>query len=400
MKTTVLLVEESIKLDAFENMLAVFGEEYKFLFAKNASQAISLNTQNKIDVILTEMDLPGINGIDLLKIFKNNYPQIIRIISGECKNRSCLTEALTVAHQMIPKPLELEKLKKSLSRIKLLQKYLLDENLTKVINSISDLPTLPQTYIDLEKELSAENISMNKIRGIVVNDLSFTAKVLQIVNSPFFGIANKIRDPMQAVNFLGMNVLRSLMLFHNLYNGFRVSPKVVKYYEKMWVHSNKVGRFAEELIYMSKNKEIEMMEDAYIAGLLHDIGKVVMLSLHDYPENIFDMTKEKNIRYSQAEYSIYGTSHSEVGAYFLTLWELPESIVNAVYSHKRNSGIDFSNFTVPNAVYIANQLTDDEDMTLQTIKSLKLGPFPQNWLDYLEEKNNPKTKNPESENSN
>lgn len=389
MEVKVLFVDDDISvINSLSSLLYERSKEYKFYFTRNAIEALKIIDEEKIEIILTDLNMPKVSGIQLLEQVKEKFPSVIRITFAEKSEEKKYSGIAQVAHQFIQKPFEAEELFKCLSKILALRQYLSDENLIRVVNGISKLPTLPNVYLELVEELSSKDVSMHRIGEIISHDISFTMKILQVVNSPFFGLAKKITEPIQAVNYLGRNIIKSLLLFNNLYTSFTINSNIQDYFDKMWMHSNKVGRFGKELIYMTYYDEIEMMEDAYIGGLLHDIGKVVLLSLDEYPQNVFDLMKEEKIRFSAAEYKLYGTSHAEVGAYFLSLWNLPERIVDAVYSHKRNSKIDFSHFTVPNSVYIANRLASISDMELETLRNLRLGTSPAEWMKYIEEAGN------------
>ncbi len=338
------------------------------------------------DIIIVQKGLKLPDGNDILKYFHDNFDNTIRILLTEHNDFSAVAEGIVYAHNIIAKPLNKIKLKRILNNKVRLSSFLKNEELKKVINRISFLPTLPRVYEKLEKELANENISLARVSEIISSDVSFTTKILQIVNSSFFGIRNNVTDSMTAVNYLGKNIIKSLLLYHEIYSQFKIEKKYKDYFENMWVHSNKVGKFAEELIYEYSTREYEMIENAYIAGLLHDIGKLVLFNLKGYPQNVFDLVQEKEIRFSKAEQEIYGVTHAHVGAYFLTLWGLPENIIDAVYLHNHYDEAEFDeHFTVPSAVFIANILESKVGFDLEKIKSLKLGIHPNDWLKYLKE---------------
>ncbi len=376
--------DESNVINSLSSLLFDLGPEYEFFFCKTASEAIRMLVDKEIEMIFTDLRMPEIDGVRLLDFVRQNYPKVIRVIFSEKSDLMMYQDAVQMAHQFLKKPFTIESLKKALSRKLVLQKYTQNESLISLVNGITELPTLPSIYIELESELAHPDVSMHRIGQIVSHDLSFTSKILQIVNSSFFGLSKRITDPLQAVNFLGRNVLKSLVLYHKLYSNFAVSRDVELYFEAMWMHSNKVGRFAEEIIYKTVS-DVQMMEEAYISGLLHDIGKVALLSLPEYPEEVFRLMDEKNIRYSLAEYELFGVSHAEVGAYFLALWGLPESIIEAVYSHKKNENLQFDYFNVANAVYIANILGNIENFDLIKLKEMRMSGIPKEWLKYIEE---------------
>ncbi|MBI9071738.1 MAG: HDOD domain-containing protein [Melioribacteraceae bacterium] len=385
MKTKILFLSKH--KNHFDEILPKFKDEddrFEFKYCKNTENPDKLLDENNFDIIIVDSEIEPIDIIEFLTLVKRKKPKAIRVAFANSSFKSMGTPLSQLCHRIFSNPLDPDHVYLTIKKFVSLKKYITNEKIVKVVNNISELPTLPDTYFKLETELSSENVSMHRISEIITHDMAFTSKVLQIVNSSFFGLKKKVTLPSQAVNYLGRNVLKSLILYHKLYLSFKINDDIKDYFEKMWIHSNKVGRFAEELIYQAYYNEIGMIEDAYIGGLLHDIGKVVMLSVDGYPYDVFNLMKEKQCRFSQAEYELYDVSHSDVAAYFLALWGLPERIVEAVYSHKRDTRLDFSKFTVPNAVHIANLLATDLDLELKDIKELRLGAIPSDWMKYIE----------------
>ncbi len=387
MDKIVIIDKNPEEIESIKKLVKEIDPNYKIYADIDLDKVIENSKSNKPDIVIAKKGLKLPDGNDILKYYHNNYDNVIRVLITERNDFSAVAEGSVYAHNIIAKPLNKAKINKILTSKSKLSFFLQDEHLKSVINKISFLPTLPKVYEKLEKELANENISMNRICGIISSDVSLTAKVLQIVNSSFFGIRQRVTDLMAAVNYLGKNIIKSLVLYHEIFTQFKIDKKFNDYFENMWIHSNKVGRYAEELIYeYSTNKEYEMIENAYIAGLLHDIGKLVLFNLGDYPQKVFNLMEKKGIRFSAAEEEIYGASHSEVGAYFLTLWGLPENIIEAVYLHNKYDKAKFDeHFDIPSAIFIANILEGKVGFGLQEIKSLKLGVHPNNWLKYLRE---------------
>ncbi len=351
-------------------------------FASDEDEALDILNNNEVEIAVCSLDRKE----EFYKIqsIRNNFPQVFIIAFSNEKNKTTLQTLYKYAHQLLSFPFESKKLANSFEQKAKMTKYLHDGQLIGLINNIGDLPILPDTYLEIEKEITSSNLSFHKISSIISRDLAFTAKVLHLVNSPFFGLRNKINDVLQAINILGVNILKSLLLFDNLSAKFKISPQFRKYFEDLWTHSNRVGKFAEQIIYLNANAEIKMMEDAYIAGLFHDIGKLVMLSIDDYPDVVFSYMEQNQTRYSTAEYKIYGTSHSEVGAYFLTLWGFPDRTAEAVFMHNNYSGMNFETFTVENTLFIANLLAVDENLLLEDLKTINPGVHPKDWIEYLD----------------
>ena len=365
--------------------LKKMDENSSVFFAEDKNEIFSIIDQNEIDIVVCFLSFNETEELNNLKELKEKYPRIFIVAFSDEENRVTLQSGYRFAHQLVHLPFTTEKLINSFSRKEKLSKYLHDGQLMGLLNGIDDLPTLPETYLEIEKEISSSTLSFHKISSIISHDLAFTAKVLHLVNSPFFGLRNKISDVLQAINILGVNILKSLLLYDNASSKFIIGPQFVKYFEDLWLHSNKVGRFAEQIIYINANREIKMMEDAYIAGLFHDFGKLIMLAISDYPDKVFSYMEENSTRYSTAEYKLYGTSHSEVGAYFLTLWGFPDRTADAVFMHNNYNSVNFETFSVPNALFIANLLAGDENLNVEDLKKLNLGVHPKDWLQYLDD---------------
>lgn len=387
MKTPLLFIEKD------ENILGNSGKiiselekEYQLIIVRNFADALQEIKKNEIDIVFTDLQVDEKNDILLLQNIRANYPHIF-VVLCTTEDRLHVNELFHLSHQIISEPITYEKLKNSFARKKRMSKYLHDGKLMGLINNISELPNLPETYIKIENEIASNNISIYKIAEIISGSVTFTAKIFRIVNSTFFGVEYKVSNVIQAINLLGVNVLKSLLLYDHISTGLIANSQYSKYFEDLWIHCNKVGRLSEQIIYLTLDKDYTMMEQAYIAGLMHDIGKVVMLCVDEYPKDVFDYMEKHNTRFSNAEYKLYGVSHAEVGAYFLSLWGFSDRSAESVYLHNNPDQLDLERFSVQSGVYIANALANDDEMNLSKLKELNLGVHPAEWIKYLEENN-------------
>lgn len=385
MRRNILFIDDQPEEAEILKNIFAGNSKYNLIFTSDQDEFFKIIRESEISIVFSDLHMPFKNGIELLRSIKEHYPHIIRVLFSNNLERNLSAEAAQVSHLTLLKPFQSEKIFEILDRTEILRKYVDDNILSTLINGMSELPTLPDTYMKLDQALAEESISLQRIAEIISHDISFTTKILKIVNSSFFGLAKQVTETIQAVNFLGRNILKSLMLFHQLSVKYTLDKNLQKYFEQLWLHGNKVGRFAKEVIHKTLGNEVEMMEDAYIAGLLHDIGKVVLLELKDYPAKVFTLMEDEHIRYSQAEYKLYQTSHAEVGAYFLALWGLPERIINAVFCHKKDIDPENTHFTFEKAVMIGNMLAHISDYDIQNLREIRLGANPGDWIRYIEE---------------
>ncbi len=384
MKTSALFIDLKSRIKkCLEEKISELYNKIEIFVVNESEMVYPILTRNEINIIFVDLDISNRNELQLLTKIKKDYSHIYIVAITE-ESSQYINDLFHFSHQIIAFPINLVKIENAISQFTRMTKYLHDGNLMGLINNIDELPTLPSTFMKIEKELSYKNVSLQRIGGIISESVTVTAKMIRIINSPFFGLKFRINDITQAVTLLGLNVIKSMILYDFLQSKKVIHKDYESYFEGLWTHSNQVGKFAEQIIYITNPQEVRMMEEAYISGLMLNIGKIVLLATEDYPRNILNYMKENKVRFSDAEYKLLGSSHSEVGAYFLALWGFPESCSETVLNHNHRERMDFSTFSVQNAVFIADLILKDPSMTIDKMKSLNLGMHPQDWVDYIE----------------
>jgi putative nucleotidyltransferase with HDIG domain len=311
-----------------------------------------------VDVLVTDMRMPGMDGGELLEIISEKYPQIIRfVLSGQTDQELSLRSS-RVAHQYIAKPCETTRLIEIIQHSLDLRELQSNPNLVKIITSIKKLPSLPSLYIKLVDEMNSPDASLKKISAIMSLDMTMTAKTLQMVNSAFYGLPSKITNLQHAVTVLGISTLKSLVLYQGVFSEFETGTKSPISLDQLWNHSIRVGELARNIA-RKVGCDTQTLDDTQVAGVMHDIGKLIQLKIPHFFEE--KMQKEKEgMDPLEAEYAILGTSHAELGAYLLGIWGLPDAIVQAVAYHHYPSRQTESVFNPLTAVHVANAfLTPD-----------------------------------------
>lgn len=373
MKTNILFVDDEQEfINSLKRQIKYVSEEWNPFFAENGKEALELLEKQPIDIILTDIYMPGMDGEQLLNTVKEKYPQTIRLIlTGQPDNEKAL-QATRYAHQVIEKPFDYENLKLRIEKSLFLKNYLQNDNLTKQITGIGNLPSLPSLFIKLEKVLKTPDVSMQKVGEIISQDIAMTAKILQMVNSGFYSLPAKISNPYQAVQMLGINIIKSIVLYLNLFSTANTPKDIPFSLDDLWNHSYRVGIASRELLRKQVNDR-QMLDDAFVAGILHDIGKLVLLKVKDYYKMVYDKMRDKGMNFLMAEYELFGTSHAEVGAYLLSVWGLPYSIIEAVAFHHIPSLINENEFSVLSSVHLANAFVHlTKNLDIQHVRSLKI----------------------------
>ena len=330
-------------------------------FAGGGAEALEILAERPFDVIVTDMRMPGIDGAELLSRVSQEYPNIVRLVLSGQSDQEKIFRTVGPAHQFLSKPCDPDHLIDTIQRTCNLHKRMDDESLVRLTSSLKSLPSLPNVYRELLKELEMEDVSLDSVGTKIGSDIAMSAKVLQLVNSSFFGLPHHISSPRHAVSLLGINTLRPLVLSANAFSQFE-DPKIPGFsLDKLIVHSLAVATWARRIA-DAENASEQVVDQAFMAGMLHDIGKLILaVNLpRDYAQ-VLELAEAGDLPISKCEKVVFGTSHAEVGAHLLGLWGLPDSIVEAVAFHHQPAASASDEFSALTAVYAANTLQNAFD---------------------------------------
>ena len=335
-KKTILFVDDEPNiLSGLKRMFRPMRKSMRFRFAKSVSEALAVMAAEQIDVVVSDMRMPGMDGAALLTTVKERYPHAIRIILTGQADDTAIMRTIGVAHQLLTKPTDPRVFKQVIKRASALQDLMVDEGLKRLISKVGNLPSLPETYANLQRLLRDNDSSLADVAKIIEQDLAMSAKILQLVNSAFFGLYKQITSPSRAVNLLGLNTIKALVLGVGVFSEIQNRPGKIFSINDLWSHSMATASFAGK-ISGTISSDQEMIDHCFIAGLLHDVGKLLLFSrLPDQYEQAVVMAGETGCTLNEAERRIFGTGHGEVGGYLIGLWGLPGAVVEAIAFHHR-----------------------------------------------------------------
>lgn len=362
-KIRVLFVDDEPKiLHGLRRKLHTMDHKWDMTFVDSGVQALETlsASQEPYDVVVTDMRMPGMNGVQFLEVVKERYPHTIRIVLTGQADKDAALRAIGLTHQFISKPCNTETLKASLEQARVLYDLLASPDLKHLIMQIDSLPSLPSLYYELMAELQAPNASIRKIGEIIAQDIAMAAKILQLVNSAFFGLSRHISDPVQAVLLLGLDTVKALVLSVHIFSQFnQIESKAISP-ESLQQHSLTVAMLARQIAEAEGAIEPQLVDYAFTAGLLHDLGKLLLAAkLPQKYEAAFQLATQAGIELPKAELEIFGATHAEVGAYLLGLWGLPYPIIEAVaFHHNPQASLELKLNPLA-AVYGANILVSE-----------------------------------------
>jgi len=361
MRRVLFVDDEPRILEGLRRMLRSQRNEWEMAFAPGGEAALAIMEAAPFDVVVSDMRMPEMDGATLLTEVRNLYPQVVRIVLSGHAELSAALRVVPVAHQFLAKPCDAGTLRVAVERACHLKGLLSDDSIRRTVGALRDLPSLPRTYEALTEGLADPDASLQNLARIIEQDVGVSAKILQLVNSAFFGIAHSVTNIEHAVVYLGINTIRSLVLSLEIFRVFAPKAPVPGFHlESLHTHARLSAYIAARLPVPSHLAEIAMA-----AGMLHDVGKLVLAwKFPDRFKRLLAQAAEERLPLYKVEEREHGFSHAEIGGYLLGLWGLPYILVEAVALHHGPNRIPHEYFDAVSAVHVANLLAHELDPPL------------------------------------
>ena len=360
MKHLLFVDDESKLLDGLQRSLRSMRHEWNMTFVSSGAEALKALEQAAFDVIISDMRMPGMDGAQLLTEVQKLYPQIIRIVLSGQSDQEMVYQSIGATHRYLAKPCESEVLKSVVQRACTLRELLANDSLRHLVTGMQQIPSQPTLYDEVRREAESKTASIKAIGAIISKDLGMTAKMLQLVNSAYFGFYGRVSTAEQAVNLLGVDTVQALVLSVHVFSHFSSTQGSQFNIGQLWEASTQTGAIARAIAKAEQAPAL-MIDEAYTAGLLHDVGMLVLAAnLLTRYDVILKMAQERGIQLWEAERQDLEATHADVGAYLLGLWGLGDPIVEAVAFHHRPSDCDGKIFSPLTAVHVANVLQQEQ----------------------------------------
>ena len=359
MKKLLFVDDEPRILQAMQRQLHSMRGEWQMTFVGSGQQALETLSQEGADVIVTDMMMPGMDGAQLLDRVTKLYPQTVRVVLSGHADREAVLRLVGPAHQYLSKPCQAEELRAALSRAFALRGLLESDVLKQLTAKMQSIPVLPTLYTELTQELQKEEPAMERIGDIISRDVGMTTKILQLVNSAFFGLPQPLSSAHEATVYLGLSTLRAIVLSVQVFSQFDQKQIPQFSIEKLAQHSWIAGIFARKIGEMERLPG-HVIEQCFVAGMLHDVGRLILaagLPL-EYAKAI-DRAGLDGRNLMDIEREQFYATHAEVGAYLLGLWGLPGPVVEAVALHHTPAAAAVGGMSAVLAVHVADVLADE-----------------------------------------
>lgn len=350
--------DESKILDGIRRMLHADQKRWDMQFAVGGEAALRACEAGSFDVIISDLRMPGMDGASLLGHIRDRFPSTARIVLSGYSEVALATRMVSVAHRFLTKPCNASDIRSTIERVCMLQDLLGAPEIRRIVCMVGELPSLSRTYQSLTQAVANPDASIGQVAAIIEQDVAMSAKVLQLVNSAFFGLAQAISNVQNAVAYLGTETIANLALASEAFRIFIPDSRVPQgVCESIQLHAQRTAAIAAVLPVDSKTRDVTV-----VAALLHDIGSLILASR--MPEKFCSAllrARERKCENFEAEEELLGTSHAEIGAYLLGLWGIPEVAVEAIAHHHHPTRIPHSGLDSSIAVYVADLLAHELD---------------------------------------
>jgi HD-like signal output (HDOD) protein len=346
-------------LDGLRTRLYRQSSRWQMVFVESAAQAIAELERAPFDVIITDMRMPGTDGAELLKVVSERWPDVVRIVLSGYAERDQALRLVPVAHQYLSKPCDAQRLVKAIERCVALRTTLLPNGeLRARVGRIRALPMMASVHARLQAGMASEGLDVQETAAIVASDPVTAAKVLQLANSAFFRLAKPVSNIDQAVAYIGVAALRSVLPSPAVFRPWpEEGPMREVDFGRLQAHSHAMAAGTQAVA-----GEAPWADEALLAGLLHNIGYWVLAQ--EAPRQLAEaivVAARERIALHVAETRIIGASHAQVGAYLLGIWGLPPSVVEAVAHHHDPAALTQPQFGPLAALALARALLPSEE---------------------------------------
>lgn len=389
-KRLLFVDDEIMVLNGLRRALHRMRLEWDMNFVDSAAAALQALEQGSYDAIITDMRMPVTDGAQLLEQVKQSHPDVVRIVLSGQSSREAVFRSIAPAHQFLSKPCDPQELVIRLGQAFAMRDLLSNQSLKTIVSRMRSIPSLPTLYEELTAVLRLESPSLAQIERIISKDVGMAAKILQLANSAFIGARGRVSNLLQAVSLIGTESVRTLVLSIQVFSQCEANSEVAAYLPALWDHSVTVASLAQRIA-TSEGCGKAVAEESFTAGLLHDIGKVILLSeMLDKYRRILSSDPGSRVA---LEFEQLGCTHAQMGAYLVSIWGLPVPLVHAVAFHHCPATTDEMQFSPLAAVHIADaiasandtaSLNRDIEMDLIYLDRLGLGQRETTWRSFHE----------------
>lgn len=360
-KNKILFVDRPAALEEIRKLAGPLSDRWDTRFAQSGPEGMKQLERESFTVVVSDIHMTVKEDVELLNEVRERFPDVVRIVLSDYSDReTVLKSTVKTAHQYLTKPCDTVVLRSALEGACGLRDWLRNDSIKRVVSRMDSIPSIPSLYNEIMYELSRRDVSVPRIANIISKDVGMAAKVLQVVNSAFFALRQRVTNIAQAVNLLGYDIVKALVFSLHVFSQFVLSSGSGLNLAQVWKHSFRVALFSKAVA-EAETDDKGLIDDAFMAGMLHDVGKLILAT--NFPDEwnaARRLSAEQGVSLVEAENRVLAATHYETGGYFTCLWGLPDAIVRAVSFHHLRCCLLGDAISSLMSVYAAN--TFDHEM--------------------------------------
>ncbi|MGA2297635.1 MAG: HDOD domain-containing protein, partial [FCB group bacterium] len=207
------------------------------------------------------------------------------------------------------------------------------KDIQEMVNKVEDFPTLPTIYTSLLDVMANTRTTVQDVANVITRDQASSTKILKIVNSSLYGMQTNVETITEAIFYIGFNEVKNIVMTLSVLDLFEDVKSLMNFnVVELWKHSIAVGVITRNLGKSIGEKDVE---NYFLAGVLHDIGKLFFLK--NYNDEYYDVIREVSehkISISEAEEMVFGMTHCTVGHLLSEKWKLPATLKFSILNHQ------------------------------------------------------------------
>ena len=334
------------------NINEALGDEWLSTPVASEADALALLEAGSFDVLLADFNFGEEDASGLLNEALEKCPNTARFLFAHEADLALVAAKVLGDHEILPKPIEYASLKNRIEQG-------LNEASASPASSeptAATAPAIPAVYDEVLNALNSPDVTSESVGNIIATDDALNQEVLMLTRSAYLGLPGKIIEPVEAVEVLGLETVKTLVTARKfLAEHAQVRPGYLSV-EQIWQHSTHVAQIARDLV-LFETKDRAMASQALAAGLVHDLGKVVLATNYDdLYGRVHSLARKQPVPLWEIEKEMFGASHGEIGACLLGMWNLPIAIVDATAFHHEPPLGEHTKLSPLAAVHIANVL--------------------------------------------
>ncbi len=353
-KKCIWIVDDQVPvLESAVLILRTVDPQWEVTGFSDAFKALEAIQSKAPDLILSDEVMPGMLGSQLLEQVRILSPSTIRIIMSGCVSLSRLA-LITSAHQYLAKPFDVIELRQTIRRTLAAQERVPDKGLHAIVTSLRSIPSAPKVHHALLSQLKDSHSATTNIARLVAEDAGLSVKVLQLANSPLFGPGYLIQSPFDAAMCLGIELIATVASSQALFRHCESLAAGEFQVRQVWDHCWRTAFFAQHICREMKFSRVTG-EEAFLAGLLHEIGRFILAD--NFPDRYqaacqCDRKMESSLAPRLREE--FHAGPGQIAAYVLELWGMPAGVVGAIAAQDNLSAPQDKGSTLASALYIAD----------------------------------------------